>query len=104
VESTYRTMVKALRASLPDETDCDYLIHTPQGVINVKRWNYSIPGFVVVSGKDENSAQRFIVFPEDQISSFPLEVRRRSSDTSKEALGFKPSVRGNTEDQTSARE
>jgi hypothetical protein len=92
-QSRYRTLVKQLRANLADEKDCLYFVHTPIGTINVSRWNYSIPGFVTVSGEDEGKKYRFLIFAEEEICSFPLEVRRKKSESSKEKPGFKPTSR-----------
>ena len=94
----YRRMVKALRADLTDETDCLYFIHTPVGRINVSTWNHAIPGIVAVTGEDEGSNYRFLVFSEEAISSFPLEIKRKKLEASKETLGFKPAAR-DVEDQ-----
>ena len=87
-QSAYRTMVGDLRASLTEEKDCLYFTHTPLGVINVSRWNYITAGFVAISGEDENKKYRFLVFSEEAICSFPLEIKRKSG--SKEPVGFKP--------------
>ena len=95
----YRRMVKALRADLRDETDCLYFIHTPLGRINVSTWDYSIPGFVTVTGEDDECKYRFIVFSEEAISSFPFEIKRKKLEASKETLGFKASHRSEVADE-----
>jgi hypothetical protein len=92
-QSRHRMMVKGLRADLADETDCLYFVHTPAGTINVIAWNYAIPGFVAIRGEDEHQKYRFLVFSEDVICSFPLEVRRKKTESSKSKPGFKPTVR-----------
>lgn len=100
-------MVKSLRASLVDETDCLYCIHTPLGVINVSTWEYRLPGYVAVTGRDEGNEYRFAVFSEEAMRHFPLEIKRKSLEASKEveasrqkeSIGFKPSPQGGTEDQ-----
>ncbi len=85
-------MIRELRTSLTDEKDCLYFIHTPVGTINVSKWLYIVPGFVVVTGENEDKKYKFLVFSEEQICSFPLEVKRKSLESSKETLGFKVAV------------
>jgi len=85
----FSTMVKTLQATLIDEKDCLYFVHTPQGAIEVDKWNYSLPGFVAISGADENGKYRFLVFSEETACSFPLEVKRNKEKNSKKTLGFK---------------
>jgi hypothetical protein len=92
-KSRYRTMVKKLRANLADETDCLYLLHTPLGIINVSSWNYFTPGFIAVVGEDENKKYRCIVFSEEAVCSFPLEVKRKKAKSTEATLGFKPSFK-----------
>ena len=83
-------MVKDLRASLDNEKDCLYFAHTPLGTINVSRWNYLPHGFVAISGDDERKKFRFLVFSEESLCSFPLEVKRKKAKSTKATLGFKP--------------
>jgi hypothetical protein len=97
-QSRYHLMIKALRARLVDEETCMYLLHTPLGVINVGRWVYTSAGFVEVSGQDEKQRNRFFVFSEETICSYPLEVKRKTG-TLKEPLGFKPTPGDLVEDQ-----
>ena len=96
--SRYRAMVKTLRAELADESDCLYLLHTPIGVINVITWDYGAPGFVAVRGEDESKKYRFLIFSEEEICSFPLEIKRKKLQGSEETLGFKRSLRGREEE------
>lgn len=65
-------------------------MHTPVGVINVTRWNYGLDGFVALIGEDENKEYRFIVFPEEQFYSFPVEVTRKGKKgkSSSKKIGF----------------
>jgi hypothetical protein len=87
--SRYRKMMKTLRAILTNEENCLYLLHTPAGVINISRCEYQLEGFVIVTGDDENSKPRFVVFSEEQMCSYPLEVRRKGQEALKEIPGFK---------------
>jgi hypothetical protein len=109
-ESAYRAMVKSLRASLADETDCLYYVHTPVCTINVSAWHYGVPGFIAIRGEDEDKNYRFVVFSEEQVRHFPLEIKRKKLEALKEGidpaklkpkviLGFKASLQG-LEDQS----
>jgi len=105
-ESGYRAMVRSLRASIVDEHDRLYFLHTPVGTINISTWNYSQSGHVAVTGVDENGDYRFVVFSEETIRHFPFEIKRKSQEDAKEieipqekeSIGFKPPFRGNSED------
>jgi hypothetical protein len=89
-ESTYHAMIMSLRAVLADETDRLYCLHTPVGTINVSEFRYGVSGFIAIRGEDEQKNHRFFVFSEEQVRSFPLEIKRKSLETSKEPVGFKP--------------
>lgn len=86
----YQAMLDKLRISLNDESDCHYLLHTPFGEIKVNQVVHRFPGFVAVQGQDEAKKERFFVFSEETIWSFPLEVRWRgdSKGDSKGRVGF----------------
>ena len=78
-ESRHRGWMKNLRASLADEKDCLYHLHTPLGVINVSVWNYAVPGFVAVGGEDvPDKKYRFVVFSEEEYALFHLRSNERS--------------------------
>jgi hypothetical protein len=98
-ESGCRAMINSLRGSLADEIDCLYYAHTPVGTINVSAWNYLVPGFVAITGEDDNRKYRFVVFSEEEMCSFPLEIKRKKQEASKERVGFKPSLQDGTEDK-----
>jgi hypothetical protein len=87
-------MVRSLRASLVDETDCLYYLHTPVGTINVSAWHYVVPGFVAITGEDESKKYRLVIFSEEEIRTSPLEIKRKKLEASKERAGFKPSLQG----------
>jgi hypothetical protein len=97
--SGYGALIKTLRASLTDETDCLYYLHSPLGTINVSRFDYPMPGVVAITGDDESKETRFVVFSEEEIRSFPLEVRRKSLEDSKERVGFRPWLQGGADDK-----
>jgi hypothetical protein len=85
-------MFKHLQSVLMDETNCLYFVHTPVGKINVSKFSYNLPGFVTVMGEDESKQYRFLVFSEEQMRYFPLEVSRKGRKSSAKTLGFKSIV------------
>jgi hypothetical protein len=96
--SPYRDMVRILRANLVDEKNFQYILHAPMATINVGRWHYFSPGFVIVEGEDEDKVFRFFVFSEAQIASFPLEVKPRKKKGAKGAVGFTTSSKTDKDD------
>ena len=97
-ESRFLTKIRKLRAILKDESDCMYFIHTPIGIIHTETWNYTSPGLITIAGEDENHKYRFLVFLDEAMSSFPIEIKRKQTDGSKEAMGFRPSFLNESED------
>jgi hypothetical protein len=87
-KSRFRQMTTELRACLTNEPDCLYLMHTSIGIINVINWGYVTSGFVTVTGVDEDKKTRFIVFSEEQMCSFHLEVKRKKMHAKNSTLGF----------------
>jgi len=96
-QSRFKSMTSALRANLIEEQDCLLLLHTPCGVFEVGLFSYRIPGFVLITGEDEHKEFRCVVFSEESIRSFPLEVKRKAAIASKSTLGFKPTLRDEME-------
>ena len=86
--SRFREMLKRLQAGISEEKECLYFTHTHLGRINVSHWYYFAPGFVAIDGEDENKKYRFLVFPEELICAFPLEVAKKGR--RKTRVGFKP--------------
>jgi hypothetical protein len=68
-------------------------------MINISTWDYSVPGFVAITGLDESQNYRFLVFSEEEMCSFPFEVKRRKVEGSKEAPGFRPALRDAAEEK-----
>ena len=82
-------MFRELRASLDDEANCLYFLHTSQGEIEVEKFDYRVPGFVIVIGSDESKKQMVLVLNEQVICTLTLEVRPKSSSSTKRPVGFK---------------
>ena len=75
-------MLQSLMEHLVDPEGCFYVLHTPLGEITVSAWHYAVPGFIAVGGQDKNKNYRFLVFSEEQTCTFPLEVKRKDSNSS----------------------
>ena len=96
-ESKFLTKMRKLRAVLADETNCMYFVYTPIGIIRAETWTYVSPGMVAMTGEDESRKYRLLVFSDEAMSSFFIEVKRKQTDGSKEVLGFKPSLQNKLE-------
>ena len=91
-DSRHQVMFTKLQATLSDPSDAQFFLHTPEGTIRLGTFSYRIPGFVIVMGEDANAKYRCIVFTDDAVCSFPLEVKMKKLEDSKESVGFKPST------------
>jgi hypothetical protein len=87
--SEYRDRTRRLRRCLVDEQDHLYIVHTPQGAINVEKWSYLVPGCVVVFGEDEDGRYRVLSFSEEAIASYPLKIRHKTRHKGRKTVGFK---------------
>jgi len=94
----YQTMLDKLRASIADTSEFLFFIHTTLGTIKLEKVWHRFPGFVAVEGEDEKHKFRFLVFSEETICSFPLEVQRKG--TIKEAPGFKSILEPTAKDKS----
>lgn len=92
-DSRFKSMTKELREHLIDEQNCLLLLHTPCGVFDVGLFSYRLPGFVLITGEDEHNAFRCVVFSEESMVSFPLEVKRKTGTASNKTLGFRASTK-----------
>ncbi len=72
-----------------------YILHTSIGAITVNSFVYRAEaGFVFIQGLDEQGKDRIVGFSEQQLSTFPLEVRTPSAVKSSQ-LRFNPNVAEN---------
>lgn len=56
-----------------------YILHTSIGAITVKNFIYRADaGYVFIQGIDENGKDRLVGFSEQQVSTFPFEIRSSS--------------------------
>jgi len=56
-----------------------YILHTSIGAITVNSFVYRADvGFVFIQGTDENGRDRMVGFSEQQVSTFPFEIRTSS--------------------------
>jgi hypothetical protein len=96
-KSRYQTMLNKLRSTLIDDADeFKFFVHTSLGTIDVETVWHRYEGFVAIEGEDENHKYRFLMFSEEVICCFPLEVKRKND--SKNRLGFKSILQPAPED------
>jgi hypothetical protein len=95
-ETRYQKMLDKVRANLIHDVDFLCLIHTPLGTIEVGKIWHRFEGFVAIEGEDENHKYRFLVFSEESICSFPLEMKPKND--SQKPLGFRSMLLPASED------
>ena len=78
MDSQFWDIVRDVRSIMHKPDDAQFILHTPIGVITVDRFVYrSEAGFVFLQGTDENGRERVAGFSEQQLSTFPFEVRTK---------------------------
>ncbi len=81
MDSHFWDVYRGIRALVQKPDDALYILHTSIGVITVHRFVYrGEEGFVIVQGTDESGKERIVGFSEQQLSTFPLEIRMKSAD------------------------
>jgi hypothetical protein len=81
MDSHFWDIIRDIRSLIhkPDDSLC--VVHTPIGVISVDRFVYRAEaGFVFLQGTDENGKERIAGFSEQQLATFPFEIRRKPGD------------------------
>jgi hypothetical protein len=72
-----------------------YILHTSIGAITVNSFVYRAEaGYVLIQGMDESGKDRIVGFSEQQVSTFPFEIRTSSAAKSG-PLRFNPNVAEN---------
>jgi hypothetical protein len=75
-----------------------YILHTSIGAISVSRFVYrGEAGFVFLQGVDESGKDRILGFSEQQLSTFPFEIRMKSAGKNGHTI-FIPNVAENLSD------
>jgi hypothetical protein len=78
MDSHFWDIVRDIRSLIHKPDDAICIVHTPIGVITVDRFVYRADaGFVFLQGTDENGKERIAGFSEQQLSTFPFEIRRK---------------------------
>jgi hypothetical protein len=78
MDSHFWDIIRDIRSLIHKPDDAVFILHTPIGAITVDRFVYrSEAGFVFLQGTDENGRERTAGFSEQQLSTFPFEVRTK---------------------------
>ena len=78
MDSHFWDVVRDIRSLIHKPDDALLIVHTPIGTITVDRFVYrSEISFVFLQGTDENGRERIAGFSEQQLSTFPFEIRTK---------------------------
>jgi hypothetical protein len=78
MDSHFWDIIRDTRTLIQKPEDAMFIVHTPIGAIAVDKFVYrSEAGFVFLQGTDENGKERVAGFSEQQLSTFPFEVRSK---------------------------
>ena len=92
MESHFWDIIRDIRSLIHKPDDAQFILYTPIGVITVDKFVYrSETGFVLLQGKDEDGRQRTAGFSEQQLSTFPFEVRTKPGGKNGQ-ISFNPHV------------
>lgn len=81
MDSHFWDVYRDIRSVIQKPDEALYILHTSIGAIIVKHFVYRAEaGYVFVQGIDENGRERTAGFSEQQLSTFPLEIRTRSGE------------------------
>jgi hypothetical protein len=81
MDSHFWDVYREVRALIQRPEEALYIIHTSIGAISVRRFVYrGEAGFVFLQGIDESGKDRIVGFSEQQLSTFPFEIRMKSTD------------------------
>ena len=83
MESHFWDIYRDMRTLIQRPDEAVYILYTSIGAITVRRFVYrSEAGYVFLQGVDEKGRDRTVGFSEQQLSTFPLEVRMKSAENS----------------------
>ena len=78
MDSHFWDIVRDIRSLIHKPDDALFIVHTPIGAIMVDRFVFRAEaGFVFLQGNEENRRQRTAVFSEQQLATFPFEIRTK---------------------------
>jgi hypothetical protein len=79
MDSHFWDIIRDIRTLIHRPDNALYILHTPIGAITVDRFVYRAETRVVfLQGNDENGRERTVGFSEQQLSTFPFEIRTKS--------------------------
>jgi len=78
MDSHFWDIIRDIRSLIHKPDDALFTLHTPIGATAVHRFVYrSEAGFVFLQGIDESGRERTAGFSEEQLSTFPFEIRMK---------------------------
>lgn len=78
MDSHFWDIIRDIRSLIHKPDDALFIIHTSIGAITIDRFVYrSEAGFVFLQGTDENGRERTAGISEQQLKTFPFEVRNK---------------------------
>ncbi len=78
MDSHFWDIVRDIRSLIHKPDDALFIVYTPIGAITVDRFVYRAEaGFVFLQGNDESGRERTAGFSEQQLSTFPFEIRTK---------------------------
>jgi hypothetical protein len=95
MNSHFWDVYREIRSLIKKPEEALYILHTSIGAISVRRFVYrGEAGFVFLQGIDEHGADRIVGFSEQQLSTFPFEIRMKSAEKNGQTM-FNPNVAEN---------
>jgi hypothetical protein len=81
MNSRFWDVYRDIRSVIQKPDDALYILHRPIGAITVQRFVYRAEaGYVFLQGTDEYGRVRIAGFSEQQLSTFPFEIRMKSAE------------------------
>jgi hypothetical protein len=78
MDSHFWDIVRGIHSLINKPDNALVIVHTPIGVITVDRFVYRAEvRFVFLHGTDESGRERIAGFSEQQLSTFPFEIRTK---------------------------
>ena len=78
MDSHFWDIIRDIRSLIHKPDDAQFIVYTPIGTITVDRFVYRAEaGYVFLQGSDENGRERTAGFSEQQLSTFPFEIRTK---------------------------
>ena len=95
MDSHFWDVYRDVRSMIQKPEEALYILHTSIGAISVRRFVYrGEAGFVFLQGVDEVGKDRILGFSEEQLSTFPFEIRMKSTAKNGHTM-FNPQVAAN---------